>query len=215
VRKHWGHARLPFLIVLDLSGVAILRESIVAEILNPSSSLLQGVRDGSAESWRRLVRVYAPIVAQFCLRRGLRLPEAEDVVQDVFFTIFRGIAAFQPVGDNAFVRWLYAATQRRLLDHRRRLAGEPVATGGSDFRNQLEAVPQPENEDEFSYRLDALREVLAQVEAEVEARTWQAFCRLVLDGQDTAQVAVELGMTSGHLRVAKCRVLQRIRDLLQ
>ena len=42
--------------------------------------------------------------------------------------------------------------------------------------------------------------------------TWQAFWRVVVDGQSPKDVANELSMHPGTVRVAKSRVLQRLRQ---
>jgi RNA polymerase sigma-70 factor (ECF subfamily) len=52
---------------------------------------------------------------------------------------------------------------------------------------------------------------LQGIRAEFEDRTWLAFWRVVVDGQPAPDVAQELLMTPGAVRVAKCRVLNRLR----
>jgi RNA polymerase sigma-70 factor (ECF subfamily) len=42
-------------------------------------------------------------------------------------------------------------------------------------------------------------------------QTWQAFWSAVVEGRDAAQVAGELGMKPGAVRVCKSRVLSRLR----
>jgi RNA polymerase sigma-70 factor (ECF subfamily) len=49
---------------------------------------------------------------------------------------------------------------------------------------------------------------------EFEERTWQAFWRTAVDGRSAADVGAELGMTPGAVRVAKSRVLHRLREEL-
>jgi len=47
-----------------------------------------------------------------------------------------------------------------------------------------------------------------------EEKTWQAFWRIVVDGQTVGEVAEELNMRPGTVRVAKSRVLKRLREQL-
>jgi DNA-directed RNA polymerase specialized sigma24 family protein len=49
---------------------------------------------------------------------------------------------------------------------------------------------------------------------EFEERTWQALWRTTVDGRSPAEVAGELNMTAGAVRVAKSRVLRRLRQEL-
>ena len=49
------------------------------------------------------------------------------------------------------------------------------------------------------------------IRAEFEPRTWQAFWRTAIDGREAKDVAADLAMSQGAVRVAKSRVLQRLR----
>ena len=53
--------------------------------------------------------------------------------------------------------------------------------------------------------LDLLRE-------HFEERTWTAFIRVAIQRDNTADVAADLGMTTGAVRKAKARVIKRLRD---
>jgi RNA polymerase sigma-70 factor, ECF subfamily len=172
---------------------------------------MEGLCSGRADAWRRLHDVYAPVIACWCRRRGLRPDDADDVVQDVFAT--PGLLDFhRDGGSDSFVSWLFTITRSRLLDRQRR-QGHAEAAGGSDHQQQMEALAAPaSDEDSGEFEQLALRRALDMVQAKVDTRTWTAFWRAVVDGQDVARVAAELGMPPGAVRVAKSRVLQQLRD---
>jgi RNA polymerase sigma-70 factor (ECF subfamily) len=50
------------------------------------------------------------------------------------------------------------------------------------------------------------------VRHEFEDRTWRAFWRVTVEGHPTADVAVEMGITSSAIRQAKSRVLRRLKE---
>lgn len=52
------------------------------------------------------------------------------------------------------------------------------------------------------------------VRAESEERTWQAFWRVMADGQRPAGVAQELDMSPAAVYQAKARILRRLRQHL-
>jgi RNA polymerase sigma-70 factor (ECF subfamily) len=52
---------------------------------------------------------------------------------------------------------------------------------------------------------------LAQVQAEFEPRTWQAFWMVVVEGRSPADVAAALGISANSVRQAKSRILRRLR----
>jgi RNA polymerase sigma-70 factor (ECF subfamily) len=54
--------------------------------------------------------------------------------------------------------------------------------------------------------------LLEVVRPEFEPATWQAFRLLMLVGKPTAAVAEELGLSANAVRIAKSRVLRRLRE---
>ena len=56
-----------------------------------------------------------------------------------------------------------------------------------------------------------LARALASIRCEFHDKTWQAFWNVVVTGRTTAEVAAELHMRPGTVRVAKSRVLLRLR----
>src|SRR5262249_17821465 len=80
-----------------------------------SSSLLERVKTGDPEGWRRLVYLYTPLVLWWCRRVGLRTQDAEDVAQEVFKTLALKFADFTK-GEQAgsFRRWLCTITRNKL-----------------------------------------------------------------------------------------------------
>jgi RNA polymerase sigma-70 factor (ECF subfamily) len=53
------------------------------------------------------------------------------------------------------------------------------------------------------------------IRAEFEARTWEAFWRVSVDGQSPSDVASDLGMSVAAIYKAKSRVLARFREVLR
>jgi RNA polymerase sigma-70 factor (ECF subfamily) len=184
----------------------------------PSSSLLQAVRNGSSEGWDRLVRVYAPVVARWCRRAGLQEAAGDDVLQEVFLTVSRSVGDFdRDQGSGSFCAWLATITRTRICDHLRRQGRQPAVIGGSDFLERLEQEPAAEAGSSMAdeFRSPLVRRALDVVREEVKEATWQAFWRTVIDSQAPEDVGRDLGMTSGAVRSARFRVLHRLQELLE
>ena len=60
-----------------------------------------------------------------------------------------------------------------------------------------------------------LRRMLDLVRVEFENRTWEAFWRIVVDGQSPAEVAAAMDLSLPAVYKAKSRVLRRLREQLQ
>jgi RNA polymerase sigma-70 factor (ECF subfamily) len=169
------------------------------------------------EAWRRLVRLYGPLVGYWVEQAGLRAFDAADVLQEVFQAVAQGIGGLrndQP-GDS-FRGWLHGITRFKLADHFRRQGTEPPGVGGSAAAYRLEQVPGLQ--DDSSADGGALRQLRIRafelVQAEFEPRTWQMFWTVAAEGQTTQEVATRFGVTVSAVRVAKSRVMRRLRQEL-
>jgi RNA polymerase sigma-70 factor (ECF subfamily) len=179
-----------------------------------SSSLLERLRVQEPEAWRRLVRLFYPLVRSWCERAGLGSEDAADATQEVFRALAGNIGRFRPEGGmNSFRRWLWGITRRQVLAQRRR-EGVPAA-GGTEAQLRLAEVPEPEEAsaaEALGERNALLRRALDLLRSEVEERTWQAFWRVAVDGQAPADIAADLGLSVNSVYLAKARLLRRLRE---
>lgn len=185
-----------------------------------SRSLLDRVRADDAAAWDRLVGLYAPLVFYWCRRAELQEQDAADVLQEVFLAIAKHLSGFRKErpGDT-FRGWLRVITQRKILDLFRRRQREPDGVGGSVAADQLAAMPAPpglELQSAADHRAERslLFRSLDLLRSEFEPKTWQAFWKTVVDDRAAKEVAEELGMSPGAVRVCKSRVLHRLRRSL-
>jgi RNA polymerase sigma-70 factor, ECF subfamily len=184
-----------------------------------SSSLLDRVRAGEPAAWDRLLSLYGPLVWHWCRRSGLQEQDGSDVVQDVFGAVAGRVAAFQARAPGGFRGWLRVITRHKICDLFRRRQHEPSGAGGSDAQRWLGQVAGPDDSADASASDVAdhhflVRRVVELLRPEFSEHTWQAFWRTAVEGQPAAEAAAALGMSPGAVRVAKCRVLQRLRVAL-
>jgi RNA polymerase sigma-70 factor (ECF subfamily) len=185
-----------------------------------SRSLLERVRADDAAAWERLVGLYSPLVYHWCRQYGVQDHDAADVFQEVFQSIATHIGSFrrEKPGDT-FRGWVRTITHHKVLDHFRRRGREPQAAGGSEAQHRLSQAPAESDASVDSVQDGALERglfhrALEMIRGEFEDRTWRAFWRTAVDGESAHDAAAELGMSAGAVRVAKSRVLQRLREEL-
>ena len=185
-----------------------------------SRSLLERVRAADAAAWAQLVTLYAPLVMHWCRGWDLREQDIADVLQEVFQAVFGSIARFRKErpGDT-FRGWLRTVTHNKVRDHWRRLGREPGGVGGTDAQRRLAQVPGPGPAEVDSEAPEAAERALffralELIRGDFAERTWQAFWRTAVDGRAPRDVAAELSLSPGAVRVAKSRVLHRLREEL-
>jgi RNA polymerase sigma-70 factor (ECF subfamily) len=182
-----------------------------------SRSLIAGAQLADQAAWERLVGLYAPLVSAWC--RRLRVAEQDhlDLVQEVFAAVANHLARFQKSApSDSFRGWLATITRNKVHDYYRRRSVEPLAVGGTEASQRVADVPDPSPTEDDDLLADvAMSDVLSRaldaIRGEFQPTTWQAFWGVVVDGRPAADVAAELHMQKGAVRVAKCRVLARLR----
>jgi RNA polymerase sigma-70 factor, ECF subfamily len=182
---------------------------------NTSPSLLERVRIRDVLAWQRLVSLYHPLIRSWCLRGGASSTDADDIVQEVFLGIAGSIEQFQREREGGFRSWVRGITRHKLLDFQRRQGRHlDAATGGTDAYQILNNVPDPERDstEDAAEAGDLYRRALDLIRNEFEERTWLAFWRAGVEGEDTAAVGAALSMTPVAVRIAKSRVLGRLRE---
>jgi RNA polymerase sigma-70 factor, ECF subfamily len=105
-------------------------------------------------------------------------------------------------------------TRHKLVDHHRKQQGRPIATGGTEAWQRLQEVPEPaETAEQQAEEVNGLvHRALGLIRSEFEERTWLAFWQSAVEGRATAHVAETLGMSAVAVRIAKSRVLSRLRE---
>jgi RNA polymerase sigma-70 factor (ECF subfamily) len=183
-----------------------------------SRSLLARVNANDPNAWGRLLTLYGPLVWHWCRKLGLPEQEIADVFQEVCKSLAAHIHQFHKnAAGDSFRGWLRTITRNKVFDHFRARQREPQAAGGSGAQWQWSQIPAVEWDDAADARETTsilLQRALELIQREFADNTWRAFSRVVVDGMPPRDVAAELGMSAGAVRVAKCRVLQRLRQVL-
>lgn len=180
-------------------------------------SLLERLRlrpDG--ESWQRLVDLYTPLLNRWLGRHTMPHADAEDLVQEVLAVVVRELPNFyHNLRRGAFRRWLRTILANRLRAFWRDRKALPINRGDDpeqiwarleDPCSDLSGVWDREHD---RYVLGRLLELLP---SEFEPATWKAFRLVAVEGRSPAEVAQELGLSTNAIRIAKSRVLKRMRQ---
>ena len=186
-----------------------------------SRSLLAEAKLADPAAWERLAKLYAPLVAFWCRRWGVADQDIVDVLQEVFSAVASHLQGFRKerAGDT-FRGWLLTIARNKTRDYFRRRGDEPCAAGGTEASLRLQQVADPHVESDLTSAEDdaiidgLLGQALESIRGEFHERTWRAFWGVVVEGRAVADVAADLDMRPGTVRVSKSRVLLRLRNEL-
>jgi RNA polymerase sigma-70 factor (ECF subfamily) len=184
-------------------------------------SLLLRLRDRQDhEAWLQFVTLYEPVAYRLLRRHGLQDADAREVMQDFFLAVSRSIDRWGASRERGSFRgWLRRVIRNLVINWLQQQRRRPAAAGGSDFQAMLDLVPEKTDPDSIEFDLELrraqFRRAAARIKQEVQPATWQAFWQTAVLGASAADAARQLGLEAGAVRVAKCRVLARLRTAVE
>ena len=176
-----------------------------------SPSLLVRLRQpGQPQAWARFVDLYAPLLYHWARRLTPHPDDAAELVQDVFVILVRQLPQFDHQPGRRFRGWLWTVLRNAWRARRRKAAAGPGAARAADL-DDLPAPEGPSQAEEDEDRRHFIGRALRLVRDDCEPVTWQAFQEYAVAGRAAAEVAAELGLSANAVRLARSRVLRRLR----
>jgi RNA polymerase sigma-70 factor (ECF subfamily) len=173
------------------------------------------VADANASDWGRLREIYLPLITRWVRRVPGLGSEIDDLAQEVLVVLVRELPRFERRREGSFRAWLRQITANKVRTVRKQLKRKPMA--GIDLTDGfLDRLCDSSSELAKKWDLEHDRHVfqklLAMVQADFQASTWDAFRRFAIDNLPAAEVAAELGISINSVLQAKSRVLRRLRQ---
>ena len=176
-----------------------------------TTTWLGQIRNGDNAAWDKLVRVYRKLVLWWCLKGDVPAAEADDVCQEVFVAIQRGIVKYR---HESFRAWLWTITKSKITDHWRNQSTLPVTgiDGIDGLLNQVECESERKVENVTQATKVLFDEVVSLVKGEFNETHWRAFWMRLVEGRTAAEIADELGVTRTVVHNATSRIRRRIHE---
>jgi RNA polymerase sigma-70 factor (ECF subfamily) len=184
--------------------------------------LLEGLRAGDAAALEPLMARYAPRVFRLAFGITRNQADAEEVVQDVFLTIFRKHESFE--GRAALGSWIYRITTNTALNKRRGKRAE-VETSLDDMLPTFRADGHREGDRSFLLADWSQSPETAALTAETRAALEAALARLPeryravlvlrdVEGVSNEEVAAMLGESIASVKSRLHRARMALREML-
>jgi RNA polymerase sigma-70 factor (ECF subfamily) len=169
-------------------------------------------------AWSVFFKTYDPLIHLWC--RGYNLDDAthRDLCQQIWLELAKRIRTYQYDPGKTFRGWLRQFCHSRALDLLRKRKAEPVCFLDHlaiEARSPAVAAIGGEDGGELDSRCSRLlhQAELAQeaVKVRVDARSWQVFWRIGVEGRSLRDTADEVGMSYAAVFAAHKRVARMLR----
>ncbi len=162
---------------------------------------------GHKQAWIKLVRRYEKPVYHYALRMCNRHEDAQDLMQDIFISVYRNLASYR--GEGAFRGWLFRIAHCRVVEYYRRK--KPLQS--------IEDCPEPELEEglqpESVFQQDRQGQQLAAAMQQLPLAQ-KAVVELKFYGQFTCDdIAQQLGISSNTVKSRLYAGLDKLKGLLE
>jgi RNA polymerase sigma factor (sigma-70 family) len=182
-----------------------------------NTALLGRLRDlRDAEAWQEFEARYRPRILAWCLRKGVRPADAEDLTQEVLFRVARSMPKFEYAPGGNFSGWLHTVWQNVWKKVVRKYTPGGQGTGDSRVWEQLRGIAAGDLATELRAEIERelLHEALARAQPQVSPRDWGIFNELVFAQRSLADVAAARGMTVAAVGMVKHRVQEKVKAVI-
>lgn len=163
-------------------------------------SLVERARSRDVDAFRTLFEHYGPRVHRYVAVRIGRTTDAEDVVQEIFLGVWRGLPTFRYEHAGSFPGWLFGIARHVVAEHLRRALGR--ATVGLD---QVE-----ERSVEFEGDLVSRRALVEALNSLPASQREVLVLRFVV-GLTARQAGEALGKSEGAVTSLQVRGIEHLR----
>jgi RNA polymerase sigma-70 factor, ECF subfamily len=190
--------------------------SITMETTDPDGELVRLARLGDARAFEALVVKYQRRVARHVARWVSRASDVEDVVQDVFIKVYRGLASFK--GESAFYTWVYQIARNTAFNFLSRqskvvVLQEDTAAGDGEAFNDTQGS---DHEDpERSLIAKQISETVELALKKLQPELAEALVLYEVEGKQYKEIAQMLQIPIGTVRTRIFRAREFIAKRLE
>ncbi|QDT34920.1 RNA polymerase factor sigma-70 [Thalassoglobus polymorphus] len=185
-----------------------------------SASLILGIQSGKEDAWVRMTHLFGHLVFKWIKslsRHQFQSHDISDASQEVFLTATQKIESYRHSREKhgSFRGWLFGITRIVVLRHWEEVANTPIPN--DELAQEIEWVPedlvdgQEYDGDVWLLEMGQTYEAIEIIRTNTEPHVWQAFWRTVINGEQDAHVAEDLGMSESALRKSRYRTTKRLR----
>lgn len=173
----------------------------------------EGIHAQANSSFEEIVRLYQADVRIMTRRHFGSLAEADEVAQEIFVQVYRGLTGFR--GESSLRTWILGLARNQIRVHirnesRRRRRSETVVPPELLEAEVIEDIDPFQTED-AQEELDALKDCVARLN---DRQRWfvEAF---YYQKQSAEMIASEVSQTAGAVRMLLMRIRKQLADCIR
>ncbi len=166
-----------------------------------SDTLVARCRSGDPVAARNLYEKYAGAMYNICLRIMNNVPDAEDMLQEAFYQVFKNIKSYR--GEATIGAWIRRIVINKCLNEIKKKTPCFIET------DQVEAIEEePVDEKNFTYTVDSIKRAIGDL-----PDGYRVVLTLYLfDGLSHKEIAEQLDVSVSTVKTQYMRAKQKIRE---
>lgn len=186
--------------------------------VDPDHELVRLAQNGDPRAFEALVVKYQRRVARHVARWVKRASDVEDVVQDVFIKVYRGLASFK--GESAFYTWVFQIARNTAFSFLSRQSKLVVlqadtAAGDSDGDAVLDTQGSDNEDPERRYLAKQIAETVELAMQKLQPELAEALVLYEVEGKQYKEIAQMLRIPIGTVRTRIFRAREFIASRLE
>jgi RNA polymerase sigma-70 factor (ECF subfamily) len=180
---------------------------MVTELDLELRKLIMSAKSGDAGAFGELYTRYAGLILRYLYARLREQESAQDLTQEVFVRVIKGIGGFEFRGEKSFLGWLYTIAGNVLIGQARRKRA--IST---PLDESLELV-DPHGQDAVHSIFD--RVALEQAINQLTEDQQQVLMLKFFADMTNQEIATTLGRTEGAVKALQHRALHALQQILE
>lgn len=171
------------------------------------ATIITQAKAGDATAFGELYSRYAGLILRYLYIRLHEQESAQDLTQEVFVRVIKGIAGLEYRGEKSFLGWLYTIASNVLIGHirRKRAISTPL-------EDNIE-VADPHGQDAVHSIFD--RVALAQAMTELTEDQQHVLTLKFFADMTNQEIALLIGRTEGAIKALQYRALHALQHILE
>lgn len=171
------------------------------------NNLVTRARAGDKEAFGKLYDLFLDTVYRFVYFRVSTTPDAEDITEQVFVSIFEHIGSYEE-RKLPFEAWLFRIARNKVIDYYRT---KKTKVALEDIAERPDEKPQPDKLTEIQLTTDAVMNALTKLPDIYREIIILKF----IEEKENDEIEIILEKQPGYVRVLQQRALSKLRSLLE